>query len=132
MSYRSNIHLCHCKEIWKKITNNNGTEYQLSNKGRLRNQYGKDLGANNQHNYVHTGGFFSPKIHRLVYHYFVQPVKNSPHVIDHINTNRRHNCVCNLTKVSQKVNTNNELTKKHMSQSAIKRCIYNMMCTHDK
>jgi len=115
----SNINLCECEEHWMEIKNNKGSKYLLSSKGRLYSYYSNDFicKINKKNNYVYLGGsskFFSKLIHRLVFRYFnqinIEEVSENNH-IDHINTIRNHNCLCNLRCCSRTENQNNLLTK---------------------
>mgnify|MGYP001324232801 FL=1 len=116
-------------EIWKNIEGYEGL-YQVSNLGKVRSldritlylsgrkvfTHGRNLklGYNNV-GYVYVfliknkiKSFFL--IHRLVALAFIPNVSNKPE-IDHINTIRDDNRVCNLKWVTKKENRNNPNTK---------------------
>ena len=124
----SNINLCDCEEHWIEIKNKYDSLYLLSSKGRLYS-YKKFnfIEKINKDGYCIVGCFFSTKIHRLVYQYFnknnsqgLQDIKKyniKINEIDHINTIRNHNCICNLNCGSRFDNNNNPLTKKKKSLS---------------
>ena len=111
----SDITLCDCKENWIEIKNNCGSKYLLSSKGRLYNEKTKRfISSKRKDNYVVVSKFYSFYVHRLVYYYFNDKLNNH---IDHINTIKNHNCICNLRCVSYKENMNNILTKQKISES---------------
>lgn len=119
-------------EVWKNIEGYEG--YQVSNKGRVKSlERVVYSGKNNKvkrlfpeiimaqtknpqgYNYVTFSGK-KELVHRLVAKAFIPNPENKPH-IDHINTKKEDNCVENLRWVTPKENSNNQLTKKHMSES---------------
>ena len=114
----SNINLCDCEEHWMKIKNKYGSLYKLSLKGRLYSYKNKKyIGYVNKYNgYIDVSGFFSCKIHRLVYRYFyqinIEDYDINYNEIDNIDTIRNHNYICNLRIGSRKDNQNNLKTKK--------------------
>lgn len=57
------------------------------------------------------------KVHRLVLESFMPNPENKP-CIDHINTIKTDNRIGNLKWVNHKENSNNPLTRKHMSENA--------------
>lgn len=60
------------------------------------------------------------RIYNVVARLFIPNPENKPRV-DHIDTNRRNNMVDNLRWVTNKENMQNELTRLHCAQAAIKR-----------
>jgi len=118
----SDINLCDCPEHWMEIKNKKGQLYLLSSKGRIYSyKSGKFIGKKNKKGYISgINNFFSMLVHRLVYRYFNQiniEEVNENNNIDHINTIRNHNCLCNLNCCNQTENMNNPLTKKKISKS---------------
>ena len=108
------------EEIWKDIVGYEGL-YQVSNLGRVKSlnykhsdkekirklaidKYGYPIVTlyNENKGKTHT-------IHRLVAEAFIDNSNNNP-CIDHINTDRTDNRVCNLKWVTHKENNNNPLT----------------------
>lgn len=59
------------------------------------------------------------KVHRLVAEAFI-PNPEGKKDVDHIDTNRQNNCVCNLRWATRKENCNNPLSVKHYSENAHK------------
>ena len=55
-------------------------------------------------------------VHRLVYETFVEEIREG-YQLDHINTIRTDNRIENLRLATPKENSNNHLTKKHMSEA---------------
>jgi len=115
----SDITLCDCEEHWMEIKNKNGSKYLLSSKGRLYSyKSGRFIGKKSIYGYIIIRWDFSNCMHRLVYRYFnkinIEEV-NENNQIDHINTIRNHNCLCNLRCCSITENNNNPLTKKKYS-----------------
>jgi len=110
----SDITLCPCEENWMEIKNKNGSKYLLSSKGRLYSYLYKRFIGKYNGNYV--GGFDSNRMHRLVAKYFINNGNDYNLTTDHINTNKKHNCICNLKICSQKENSNNPITRKNISK----------------
>lgn len=123
-------------EIWKDIYNYEGL-YAISNKGRVKSLE-RDIPTSNR--IIHksaqiltpilSNGYYIIQlsdqtkkkkrqgflIHRLVAEAFIKNPNNYPHV-DHIDTNPTNNCVENLRWVTPKMNMENELTRKSLSES---------------
>jgi len=120
----SDITICDCEEHWIEIKNKKGKLYLLSSKGRLYSfSRKKFIGKLSKNKYVYgTRSLFSDCMHRLVYRYFyqinIEEVNENNH-IDHINTIKNHNCICNLRCCSRTENNNNILTKQKISNSLI-------------
>ena len=62
----------------------------------------------------------SYKVHRAIWETFVGPIPDG-YEIDHINGNRADNRLCNLRCVTHKVNMNNPISIKRMSESQTNR-----------
>lgn len=123
-------------EIWKDIKNYEGL-YAISNKGRVKSLE-RDIHTSNRiiHKYsqiltpILSNGYYRIQlsdqtkerkrqgflIHRLVAEAFIENPNNYPYV-DHIDTNPTNNCVENLRWVTPKMNMENELTRKFLSES---------------
>jgi hypothetical protein len=107
---------CNCKEYWISIKNggkNNNGKYQISSKGNLisicRNGKIKLLKKTSLNNNYQKNAF--GLIHRTVGKYFINNGKDFKGLdIDHIDTNKTNNCVCNLRICTHKENSNNPLT----------------------
>ena len=115
-------------EIWKDIEGYEGL-YQVSNMGRVKSlNYSGCKGKERimKQNFSDKGylkislkknrKIKTFKTHRLVGIAFIPNVENKPE-IDHINTIKTDNRVENLRFVTRKENNNNELTRKHNSES---------------
>lgn len=123
------------EEIWVDIKGYEGL-YQVSNLGRVKSlertvkhSSGGDKivkerilkGSCNNNGYViislnKNGNKKSFAIHNLVAKAFIPNEDNKPYV-DHIDTNKTNNKVDNLRWVTEKENSNNELTRKHISKN---------------
>ena len=115
------------EEIWVDIKEYEGL-YQISNMGRVRNSKNKIKKSRvTKSGYViidlnkdkHPQTFY---VHRLVAEAFIPNPDNKLYV-DHIDTNKENNNVNNLRWATAKENMNNELTKKHNSESSKGRII---------
>ncbi len=119
-------------EVWKDVVGYEGY-YAVSNKGRVKS-LSRDILCKNRiihtqdklmeitpniggYNYItlsKEGSYKKCFVHRLVAQAFVENPNNYPHV-DHIDTNVLNNCSDNLRWVTPSLNTQNELTKEHVS-----------------
>ena len=115
-------------EIWKDIAGFEGL-YQVSSYGRVKSlNYGGGKGVVKIMKQTFTdkeylivrltkdGKTKTFRTHKLVATAFIPNVENKPE-IDHVNTIRYDNRVENLRFVTHKENMNNELTRKHNSES---------------
>lgn len=122
------------EEIWVDIKGYEGL-YQVSNQGRVKsldriivkengnkqNLKGKILKQKIHKGYYtvylsKNGNVKTVRVHRLIAMAFIPNPKNKP-FIDHINTITTDNRIENLRWVTPKENSNNELTRKHNSES---------------
>ena len=113
-------------EVWKDIDEFVGL-YQVSNMGNVRSlkfrkvrnlKFGKIGNGYFQVTLYKDGNKFNKLVHRLVADAFI-PNPEHKHCIDHINTCRIDNRVTNLRWVTNKENSNNELSRKHNSEAHI-------------
>ena len=111
-------------EIWKDIPGYEG-RYQASNLGRIKSILRGETRIKKL--YLDRRGYFqvcinvngkqyNKSVHRLIAKTFIKNPDNKP-CIDHINTVRTDNRVENLRWVTYKENSNNELTKEHISEA---------------
>ena len=99
------------KEIWKEIKDFNN--YQISNLGRVKNNFGKILKPQLRHGYYDIGLYNEEyklrpkliKIHRLVAETFIPNPNNYP-VVNHKDENKINNSVNNLEWCTTKYNLN--------------------------
>ena len=112
------------REVWKDVVGYEGL-YQVSNLGRVKsfqkksaiilkqsltNKGYKDVRLNKK-------GICKHKlIHRLIAEAFIPNPENKP-FIDHINTVKTDNSIKNLRWTTRTENNNNELTRKHSSET---------------
>lgn len=133
------------QEIWKDVVILDGRFdkneykglYQVSNKGRIRSltrvtEYedgrmirtkGRELNLRLNYGYLRValsknGKTVSFLVHRLVGFAFLESTYFENATIDHVDTDRTNNNVENLKWCTLKENSNNELSKKHKSDSA--------------
>lgn len=96
-------------EIWKSIKGYENL-YEVSNIGNVRNKKNKVLKVKN----INSNGYYRVElwkknkkrnvlIHRLVAETFIPNLNNLP-CINHIDMNRKNNCVSNLEWCTQKMN----------------------------
>lgn len=116
------------KEVWKPITKGQRGKYEISNRGRVKSlnyrntniakilKLGKDRKGYSQIMFYINKKPTTFRVHRLVAEAFIPNPNNKP-FIDHINTIRTDNRVCNLRWATYKENANNELTLKHNSEA---------------
>lgn len=108
-------------ENWKTFKETKRIKYEISNLGRIKkNNKLFEPKINKTNNYYMFGGYY---LHRIVAELFVENPLNKK-CVDHIDTNRHNNRADNLRWVSYKENSNNELTRSHISKS-LKSLTYN-------
>lgn len=108
------------EEIWKDYPRAKG-KYQASTRGRIRSlNYHRekrvailtpivDIGGYEKVNLRIDGHTISIPVHRIIAETFVENPDGKPYV-DHIDTNRRNNCVGNLRWCTTRENHNNPLS----------------------
>lgn len=107
------------EERWKfyKETYSNGTghiAYEVSDWGNVKvNGVLVDWSKFVNSRYYCIGGFF---VHKAVAELFI-PNPNNYTQVDHIDTNKHNNHYTNLRWCTQKMNSNNPLTRKHNSEA---------------
>ena len=101
------------EEIWRDIEDYKGL-YQISNKGRVKSlKWGKERilrPGTNRLGYMfvclyHDNMKKTVKLHRLVAQAFIPNPENKPQV-NHLDENKKNNCVDNLEWASAKENSN--------------------------
>lgn len=115
------------EEVWRDIDGFNGM-YRISSLGRIWSNSSCSRGhkfikgsvdKKQGYRYVklwRDGKKYKRYVHRLMASYFISNPENKPQV-DHINTNRLDNRLENLRWVTKKENSNNPLTRIHISRS---------------
>ena len=115
------------EEIWKDVVGYEGY-YQVSNQGRIRSSEKRDKHKPHSGKVLKTvktkrydvitlcinGAEKQHLVHRLVAEAFLPNPENKP-CVDHIDTDIRNNKVDNLRWVTNRENSNNNLTRKHIS-----------------
>lgn len=116
------------EEEWKDIECYNGL-YQVSNLGRVKSLNYKRTGkekilkqCKSTKGYFHVSLYKNSekktlKVHKLVAAAFIHNPDGKPH-IDHINTIKYDNRVCNLRWCTAKENMNNPISRKHFQVNA--------------
>ena len=87
--------------------------YEVSNLGRVKLNGEIVEPHKGKGSYLYISNF---DIHRAVAELFIPNPENKP-CVDHINTDPLDNRACNLRWVTHKENSNNSLTRKHMSEA---------------
>lgn len=101
-------------EEWKVYKITKVSIWEVSNFGNVkRNGILVNLLKYEHQKYYFIGGFY---LHKAVTELFIPNPNNYPH-IDHIDTNKHNNHYTNLRWCTQKMNSNNPLTRKHNSEA---------------
>lgn len=102
------------KEIWKEWK----PGIMVSNMGNIK---GRKLLHDNRGYITISYKQKKYKFHRIIAELFLPNSENKPQV-DHINTDRTDNRVENLRWCTEKENSNNPLTIKHLKEGGIRSC----------
>lgn len=113
------------KEYWIEVKGH--PRYMVSTMGRVKcldwKRTGKEkickLSVNCSGYFVVSIDGVAKLVHRLVAEAFIPNPNNKPEV-DHVDTNRKNNCVWNLRWVTSKENSNNCITVEHSRNNSAK------------
>lgn len=116
-------------EIWKDIEGYEGL-YQVSNEGRVKSlgneasrkekilKYGINRSGYKYVTLCKNNTSILKKVYRLVAETFIPNPEGKP-CVDHINTIKTDDMVCNLRWCTQKENMNNEITKENCKKGKL-------------